>query len=119
MLNEKGVILITTPDRRYRLNDGQKPWNKFHLREYTREQFEAEIKKVFPSAAIYQMTGNKDIISVEYTRVAASRLDKKVYRGIEAGREALSKEYSLDDFWLSEYAVEESVCLFAIVDLRN
>ena len=31
------VILLTTPNRAARLADGERPWNRYHLREYACE----------------------------------------------------------------------------------
>lgn len=43
ILRPAGIAVITTPNRKYRLKPGQKPWNRFHIREY----LGAELKKLF------------------------------------------------------------------------
>ncbi len=34
VLKPEGLALITTPNRAYRLYEGQRPWNRYHAREY-------------------------------------------------------------------------------------
>ena len=34
VLDPAGLALITTPNRAYRLYEGQRPWNRYHAREY-------------------------------------------------------------------------------------
>jgi len=115
LLNPAGMLIISTPQREYRLNDEQMPWSFGHKREYTKHEFENEIKSVFPNAQIYQMSGDKDLLSIEYQRVANARKDKKNYGGIIPMSYQLHKKYSLDDLVLQSKETKDSVNLFAII----
>jgi 2-polyprenyl-3-methyl-5-hydroxy-6-metoxy-1,4-benzoquinol methylase len=112
---QNGIIIISTPDRKYRLNDGQKPWNKYHLREYDRLGFISEISKVFMNPNIYQLTGDLGLLRIEYERCAKSRQDGRIYGGIQATPIQLSKNYTLDDLHLISDEINDSLDLFAII----
>jgi 2-polyprenyl-3-methyl-5-hydroxy-6-metoxy-1,4-benzoquinol methylase len=115
LLLPEGILIISTPDRRYRLNDGQKPWNEYHLREYDRAGFTNEIAKVFTNANIYQLTGDLGMLRIEYERCAKLRRDGKIYGGIEAVSTQLNKNYTIDDFYLASENIDDSLDLFAII----
>ena len=38
VLRRDGVVLITTPNATIRLDPAMKPWNPFHVREYSHEE---------------------------------------------------------------------------------
>lgn len=117
MLNKSGKIIISTPDRRYRLTVNQAPWNPYHLREYTKRGLLRDIQKVFPDGRILQLSGDKNMLRIEYSRVASSRSDKAIYRGKMP--EKLSENYSSKDFYLSEKDTVDSLDLFAVVDSKS
>ena len=113
ILNENGKVIITTPDRNYRLVHGQAPWNKEHLREYNRDSFKNDIKNVFPKARIYQLSGEKNMLRIEYLRISQNRADRQIYGGqmpVEPTR-----KYTVNDFFLSEEPLFDSVDLFAVI----
>jgi SAM-dependent methyltransferase len=115
LLNPQGIIVISTPQREYRLNERQTPWSFGHKREYTKSEFENEVKSVFPDAQIYQMSGDKDLLYVEYQRVARNRKDRKIYGGIIPTDYQLNRTYGLDDLFLQSDTTKDSINLFAII----
>ncbi len=47
VLKPDGVVILITPDRKNRLLPGQKPWNRWHLREYSQADLETKVSRVF------------------------------------------------------------------------
>jgi SAM-dependent methyltransferase len=56
VLTKDGVLIVSTPNRTI-INPGaslkDKPKNKFHLREYSREDFEALLKQFFDEVELF------------------------------------------------------------------
>lgn len=111
---EDGVIVISTPDRRYRLTDDQDPWNPYHLREYTKDSLEDDIKRVFTSYTIKYLSGDKNMLRVEYQRIARMRKDQRIYAGIEPNMQK-TRDYQINDFKLTKQATRDSLDLFVII----
>lgn len=63
-----GYILIATPDRSSRLFSFQKPWNMWHLREYSQEQFHRELSDYFLNVKVLQIGGERNILKIELNR---------------------------------------------------
>jgi ubiquinone/menaquinone biosynthesis C-methylase UbiE len=68
-----GFALIATPDRSSRLFSFQKPWNMWHLREYTQSQLHDQLKSSFANVKVLQTGGRQDILSVELSRTKRLR----------------------------------------------
>lgn len=79
ILSPSGVLLISTPNKKYRLLPFQKPWNEEHLREYYMKEFKKELKTVFPIVDILAVYGKPEINYIEYRRVRQDPY--KVYFG--------------------------------------
>src|SRR4030042_7005749 len=45
VLKKGGELILTTPNRIYRLRHGQKPWDRFHIREYYPSGLEKILKR--------------------------------------------------------------------------
>ena len=72
MLSDKGVLIITTPNRRYRLYPFQKPVNPCHIREYNLKTFSKQLGSIFPQVTIFGITGTEEIIRIERKRLKKS-----------------------------------------------
>lgn len=73
VLDPGGLVLITTPNRTYRLFEGQRPWNRYHAREYTAAEFRDVLTPVFPSITVYGIAAAEPIDSVVRARADRAR----------------------------------------------
>jgi ubiquinone/menaquinone biosynthesis C-methylase UbiE len=69
VLKDRGVFISSTPNRKMRLLPFQKPWNAFHLKEYSPEEFKALLGSVFSSVEIKGLYGVGGIEEIETRRV--------------------------------------------------
>jgi 2-polyprenyl-3-methyl-5-hydroxy-6-metoxy-1,4-benzoquinol methylase len=75
LLNPEGCLLISTPDKSYRLfNYIQKPWNIFHLKEYTSKGLNNLLQKCFNKVEILKIGANADFVMKEISRTKKQRL---------------------------------------------
>ena len=74
-LNPGGHLLISTPDKTHRLfNHIQKPWNIFHLKEYTSKSLENLLKKHFPKVEMLKIGSDSDLVLDEIARTKKQKL---------------------------------------------
>ncbi len=62
-----------TPNRGIRLDPGMKPWNEFHVREYSADAFGAALDKALPEVAVRGLFACLEIAEVEYGRLARAK----------------------------------------------
>ena len=75
-LNSGGYLLISTPDKSNRLyNHIQKPWNIYHLKEYTERSLNQLLKKYFQNIEMLQIGSNSNFAAYE---IARTQLQKKI-----------------------------------------
>lgn len=63
-----GTLLLVTPNRRERLFSWQRPWNRWHLREFSRATLSARLRRFFANVEMQQMTGAAGLIDTELRR---------------------------------------------------
>jgi SAM-dependent methyltransferase len=68
VLRPGGLFVVATPDRSSRLLPLQKPWNMWHMREYSDSAFKDLIGTQFANVAIKKMGGRPDVIALETKR---------------------------------------------------
>ena len=68
-----GSVLIVTPNRNHRLAEGERPWNRYHVREFSPDELEAVMHDVFDAVEIYGIHGSDVMNEIERTRVARAR----------------------------------------------
>ena len=73
VLGPGGQAVISTPNRIYRLADGQRPWNRHHYREYTADTLRSELASVFSDVRISGVFASEPIDSLVKARGARAR----------------------------------------------
>jgi len=73
VLTPTGAALITTPNRVYRLFDGQRPWNRYHAREYAADELVALLGSVFGEVTVFGIAASEPIESVVRARADRAR----------------------------------------------
>jgi SAM-dependent methyltransferase len=68
VLKPGGVLLVVTPDRQHRLFPWQKPWNRWHLREYSAAQLGGAVAHEFVVEQLLKMGAPWAIAGVEHRR---------------------------------------------------
>lgn len=132
-LKPKGIFIVTTPNRKIRLRDGQKPWNRFHVQEYEHRQLRNLLSKYFSDVEIKGLTAIPDIYSLEKRRLAIRSLIAKIDplniyeyvprnftdKILKSLRMILNKEkkglkVGLDNFFITKQNLEKVLDLIAI-----
>lgn len=70
VLRPGGIFVCATPDRSTRLIPGQKPWNMWHLVEYSVHDLEMAMSDHFSKIDMFQMSGEPDVLAIELRRTA-------------------------------------------------
>lgn len=74
VLDHGGVLIVATPDRRVRLLPGQRPWNRYHLHEYTSDELAEVLGRRFGVVETYGMGGPPGLIGPELARARRTRV---------------------------------------------
>ncbi|GHS88157.1 hypothetical protein AGMMS50218_11460 [Actinomycetota bacterium] len=74
VLRPDGVFLCVTPDRTHRLFPGQRPWNEFHVTEYSPDAFAALLRRRFADVEVRGMTARPAVLGAELRRYRRTRL---------------------------------------------
>ncbi|WP_370899795.1 class I SAM-dependent methyltransferase [Chryseobacterium gossypii] len=75
LLNPGGLLLISTPDKKNRLfNYIQKPWNIFHLKEYTSGSLKKLLENHFTQVEILKIGSGSDLVLEEISRTKKQRI---------------------------------------------
>tara|TARA_Y100000034_G_C6909557_1_gene423537 strand:+ start:7073 stop:7885 length:813 start_codon:yes stop_codon:yes gene_type:complete len=69
VLKKEGILILATPNRDYRLKPGEKPWNRFHVREYSHNSLRELLYHKFENIAIFGVKGSDKIQEIEIKRV--------------------------------------------------
>jgi SAM-dependent methyltransferase len=73
VLRPGGIFVVATPDRSSRLLPRQKPWNMFHLHEYSDAELKDALSARFERVTIKRMGGRPDVIAIETDRTRRLR----------------------------------------------
>jgi ubiquinone/menaquinone biosynthesis C-methylase UbiE len=138
VLKTGGILVITTPNRNYRLKPGEKPKNKFHLREYSPDDLKNIGEKFFQSYSLLGLYGKGEVHQIELDRVksglghldplgirhllpVAFKLKLKKMMNVLKGHSTLKIEdqdfmtrYSTEDYFLDEKNISDSLDLYFV-----
>lgn len=138
VLTQTGLCLLSTPNRLLRLLPFQKPWNRFHLREYDFKGFAKALEEQFRQVRVCGVTAIPAILNVEkrrvkqnpfiaYPRMMAHLLfPRSVYDRLKPQRLAVAapspgvdfegRNFSAQDFILAEDDLRNCITLVAICE---
>jgi len=68
VLRPGGTLVLATPDRRTRLLPLQRPWNHFHLTEYSERSLTRLLTPHFVTVESYTMGGKRSVLDIELRR---------------------------------------------------
>ncbi len=68
VLKPEGIFLVTTPNATYRIQQGQKPWNRYHIREYYPDELETVLKNMFSDITIWGICSTDEVHKMEIER---------------------------------------------------
>ncbi len=74
LLSPDGILLISTPNRNTRLYPFQKPWNIWHLTEYSPQSLHRRIEPWFLDIEIHYISSVPDLILPELSRTRKLRM---------------------------------------------
>ncbi len=135
-----GTLYLTTPNRLTRVDPGRKPWNRYHLREYTPDELTALMTATFADVRVLGVRGTDEVEQIKHARLRSIRkiasidvlgmrdrvpewLKQRISRLVESRKQPV--EESLERFDLSDYRssadeLERSLDLLAVcrTDLR-
>jgi len=135
VLNPGGRLYISTPNRETRLEPGEKPFNRYHIREYSATQLKSLLMEKFSEVAMMGVSGTEKIHRMEADRVRQGPLLRLVSRlGIRKlvpvsvdmmlakmlskarveSSEDFENQYSIDDFRAETVQVDQSLDLFGV-----
>jgi 2-polyprenyl-3-methyl-5-hydroxy-6-metoxy-1,4-benzoquinol methylase len=140
VLRPGGIALLTTPNRALRLAPGQRPWNRFHQREYAQEDLRSLLSGAFSAVDVLGVDASPDVRRLEEARLRrirrlvaldplelrrrlpthlATGLRSLMYRILRRRNEGgempdWSARYALSDFFLAETSPETGLDLLAI-----
>jgi SAM-dependent methyltransferase len=63
-----GTLVVITPDRTHRLLPGQRPWNRWHLREYSASALASLVARVFDVREVLRMGAPEAVAGIELRR---------------------------------------------------
>ncbi len=140
VLKQASPFILTTPNREYRLDPGQRPWNRFHVREYSASSLEDLLSSTFSDVTIWGIRGNDGIQRIERERVEQilriNSLDPLYLRNLipeqfkpkiiallkkivvrnrnNQNKKGFLQQYTLKDFYITKNDVENSMDLLAV-----
>ena len=69
VLAADGMVVFTTPNALVRLDPGMKPWNEFHVHEFSATELTQLLGEWFPKVEVRGLSATDEVYQVEYGRV--------------------------------------------------
>ena len=68
VLTDDGTFICVTPDRSSRLLPGQRPWNRYHVHEYSQAEMAEELRPFFDAVEVAGMSAGPELLHLETDR---------------------------------------------------
>lgn len=140
VLKSGGRLILTTPNKATRLKPGQKPFNRFHKREYYAKELNDVLTTKFPATNVWGVSATEEIHRIEFERIkrggflsllinlglrklipesadlALAKLVGKLRNQSKAKDpdKSSGRGLKLEDFRVEKVKVDESLDLFAV-----
>ncbi|MGH8015286.1 MAG: class I SAM-dependent methyltransferase [Candidatus Zixiibacteriota bacterium] len=137
VLKQGRRLLLTTPNKATRLKPGQKPFNRFHKREYYSHELQKTLSHKFQNVSVWGVSATAEIHRIEFARIQRGGLMNalinlglrkllpesvdlalaKFVGNLRRKKEPDSttpKIFALSDFRVEKEKVDESLDLFAV-----
>lgn len=88
VLRPGGRVIFTTPNGPMRLHPATRPWNPFHVREFSAEELKALLVRYFPKVEILGLFAVKPIYNVECERIRILRERARIKQSPEGASPA-------------------------------
>jgi 2-polyprenyl-3-methyl-5-hydroxy-6-metoxy-1,4-benzoquinol methylase len=135
-----GSAIISTPNRLLRLLPFQKPWNRYHLREYAARDLAHAIGAVFPRVQMCGITATPTVLAIEKRRVRQNpivaypkmlaqmllsngayvwlqQIGTRAHNPVAARAEVFDvAKFAVDDFQVSADRLRECINLLAVCE---
>ncbi len=98
VLKPDGMAIFTTPNGRVRLDPGMKPWNPFHVREFSHRELEQLLAGRFQEVVVHGLFGSDELSRIERNRY--ERANQAVRRGSAPWRQAIRGGLRITAPWL-------------------
>ncbi|MBK9732268.1 MAG: class I SAM-dependent methyltransferase [Chitinophagaceae bacterium] len=142
ILKPGGLLFLTTPNKTIRLFPMQKPWNRFHLREYYPYELKQLLNIRFEKVEILGICATKEIMDMEYRRINKIQIDvnnplkKIIPTRIKVAMSSIlkpllskinqnemevidQKHFNIDEFYIINDDIYTSLDLFAKCEKKN
>jgi SAM-dependent methyltransferase len=73
VVRRSGSVLIVTPNRNHRVDEGERPFNRYHVREFSPPELGTLMRQVFDSVEVFGIHGSATMNETERNRVARAR----------------------------------------------
>jgi glycosyltransferase involved in cell wall biosynthesis/SAM-dependent methyltransferase len=80
VVDDHAYVLVTTPNRTLRLDEGERPWNRYHLREYDAEELRDALGDHFGTVELFGIRGSAAMEELEHQRLANARRMARIDR---------------------------------------
>jgi SAM-dependent methyltransferase len=124
--------MFATPNRIHRVRDGERPWNRYHVREFSADELRQLLARHFDEVVVYGVSAPPEIEAVELARYARARriarldplglryrlpprVDGWVRSRLRKPPADVRADFSLDELRHSEADVERALTLLAEV----
>jgi SAM-dependent methyltransferase len=124
--------MFATPNRLHRIREGERPWNRYHVREFSPDELRQLLERHFDEVSVYGVFASPAIEAVELARYERARkiarldplgiryrlpprVDGWVRSRLRKPPETSSTDYSLDELHHSASCLDRGLMLLAEV----